>query len=125
MKDNMEEREDYLKRHSPYQVNGEQWEAMQQRLKAGVLADRAQLAPPRSKRLMPRLAAGMAAGIALILSIYVVQQQNGPHTATPARQLSPEQQLDKAISSLSDAELSWIHQLNEEELAEAGESSEN
>ena len=121
----MGEQEDYLKRHSPYQVSGEQWEAMQQRLKAGVLADRVQQAPLRRKRLMPRLAAGMAAGIALILSIYVVQQQHDPHTAISASRLSPEQQLDKAISGLSDAELSWIHQLNEEELAEAGESFEN
>ncbi|WP_162902808.1 hypothetical protein [Taibaiella koreensis] len=122
----MEEQEDYLKQHSPYDLDKGQWEAMQQRLKAKVLADRAQHAPPRRRKRLWRPAASLAAGIALILSLYVVQRENGPAgKVATAPSLTAEQRLDKAISGLSDADLSWVHQLNEEELPEAGEPDEN
>lgn len=121
MKYNMEEQEDKLKNESPYQLSDEAWEAMQQRLKAGVLQDRArQPRPVKSKRLSLRYAAGLAAGMALMVSVYLVQR----HSSRPVA-ANPEQQLDIAISGLSDAELNWMHQVNEEELSEASEYFEN
>lgn len=123
---NIEEQEDYLKSHSPYSIHEEQWEAMQQRLKSRVLAEREQQMPLRRKRPFLRPAIGIAAGIALLVSVYVAQERRQQPAGTPALlQLSAEQQLDKAISGLSDAELSYIHQLNEEDLEEAGEAFEN
>lgn len=121
MKYNMEEQEDKLKNESPYQLSDEAWEAMQQRLKAGVLQDRAmQRGPVKTRRLSLRYAAGLAAGLALIVSVYFVQR----HGSGPAN-ANPEQQLDLAISGLSDAELNWMHQVNEEELSEVSEYVEN
>jgi hypothetical protein len=116
---NIEEQEDYLKNNMPYRLAEGDWEAMQQRLKLKVLQKEEQPPLPRKKKPFFKMAWGVAAGLLLLVSAYTFTRHmtEKPVTGIEKRE-DPEQYLDKAISSLNEQELDWIHQLNENELTE-------
>ncbi len=122
---NIEEQEDFLKKNMPYKLEEEEWGAMQQRLKARVLHDQVQPAESRRRKPFLKIALGAAAGLLLLASVYVFTQQVTENAGVPIRNEDPEFHLDKAISSLNEQELNWIHELNEGEITEQEEYYEN
>jgi hypothetical protein len=122
---NIEEQEDYLKKNMPYKLEEEGWEAMQQRLKARVLQDRVQPLEPRKRKPFLKIALGVAAGLLVLASVYTFTQHIAGKTETGIKTENPELHLDKAISSLNEQELNWIHELNENEIPEQDEYYEN
>ncbi len=124
---NIEEQEDYLKNHMPYEMEEAQWEAMQQRLKSKVLQEQVVPLVPVKKKPVFKIAIGAAASLLLLLSVYTFTQHNPGKEVDMgiARGENPEQYLDKTIGSLNEQELNWIHQLNENEIQEPVEYTEN
>lgn len=124
---NMEEQEDYLKNNMPYQMEEEQWEAVQQRLKSKVLQEQVVPLVPAKKKPFLKVAIGAAASLLLLLSVYTFTRHNPAKEADTsiARGENPEHYLDKTIGSLNEQELNWMHQLNENEIQEQAEYTEN
>lgn len=126
---NIEEQEDYLKNHSPYDKSEVQWNAMQQRIKSNVMATVKEEIPVKRKPLnywkVTALAAGICAIIALYFALFSNKQPADSDSFAINKTSNPEQQLDNTIDHLNDAELNWLHQLNENEITEQNEYSEN
>lgn len=123
---NIEEQEDYLKHNTPYRLGDEGWEAMQQRLKDKVLQEKIVPLEPKGRKPLLKVALGAAAGLLVLASVYTFTQRIAEKPEVGIRQPeNAEQYLDKAISSLNEQELDWIHQLNENEITEQEAYYEN
>jgi anti-sigma-K factor RskA len=126
---NIEEQEDYLKNHSPYDGSEHQWDAMQQRIKQNVLAAVKETSPLKKKAInywkITTLAASICAIIALCFALFPSHQTTESDSVAINKNINPEQNLDNTINHLNDAELNWLHQLNENDLNEQNEYSEN
>lgn len=126
---NIEEQEDYLKNHSPYEQSDSQWNAMQQRIKSNVLARVKEEIPVKTKQLnywkITTIAAGICAILALCFALFSNNHTIDSDNLAINETITPEQKLDNTIDHLNDAELSWLHQLNENEITEQNEYSEN
>jgi hypothetical protein len=122
---NIEDHEDYLKKEMPYDMNEGKWQDLQQRIKEKVTGEN--VVPIHKPKLNFRYKAlaGLVAGMALFFILVTPRNYKTGTDARISSSVNPEQQLDKAINSLNEDELNWIHELNENEISEQEEYMEN
>ena len=122
---NIEDHEDYLKKEMPYDMNEGKWQDLQQRIKGKVIGEN--VVPIRKPKLnfKYKALAGLVAGMALFFILVTPRSHNTGTDTRISSSVNPEQQLDKAINSLNEDELNWIHELNENEISEQEEYMEN
>jgi hypothetical protein len=126
---NIEEEEDYLKNNSPYKMNDSEWQVMQQRIKANVLAASEKESQFRKVKFTSWKIAAVAAGLFFIgatcFTFWPAQKTAQPDNIAYNKTDNPEKQLDAAIDNLNESELNWVHQLSENDITEQNEYFEN
>lgn len=122
---NIEDHEDYLKNKLLYNLSEEKWQDLQQRIKEKVIPEN--VVPIRREKLnfKYKALAGLVAGMALFFILVTPRNHKTGTDIRISSSMNAEQQLDKAINSLNEDELNWIHELNENELSEQEEYIEN
>lgn len=122
---NIEDHEDYLKNELPYDLSEEKWKHLQQRIKEKVIPEN--VVPIRREKLkfQYKALAGLVAGMALFFILVTPRNHKTGSDMRISSSVNAEQQLDKAINSLNEDELNWIHELNENDLSEQEEYIEN
>lgn len=121
---NIEDHEDELKK-TPYELDEEQWQRLQQRIRAKVIPGK--VIPLQQKRMgITWWITGSVAAALILFFTLLFPYYNQPGAGNRILVTdNAEQRLDKAINSLNQDELDWMHRLNENDISEQDEYMEN